>query len=94
MNITQSELNQIKKAVLIFSQQPERLADLFFSGKLRLCSEATQVLYYHYIGKHEFFVLADSSMFSTCEITLNETQKYIAKLFNDSKKRPLQSSLR
>lgn len=32
MNITQSELNQIKKAVSIFSQQPERLADLFFQA--------------------------------------------------------------
>ena len=69
--MTQSELNQVKHANSLLKRSPEQLKNLFFSGKLRLCSEAMLVLYYHYIsGKTFRDMLEEMQCFNEYEITI------------------------
>lgn len=73
-----SELNQLKTALNMFEREPERLKDIYETGRLRLCSNAMYVLYLYYVSGISFADIYHNNGFSC---SLNEDQKYIAKCF-------------
>lgn len=86
--MNQSELKQIQIATNMFSRDPERLKDIFISGKLRLCSEAMYVLYLHYLSGKDFKQMSNSNTFPcslNIGVSLTENERYIAKLFSEKK---------
>lgn len=77
MNASQSK--QLNAAIEIFRNDPERLKDLFMTGRLRLSAEPMYTLYLHYIANLSFKNIAHDER-------ADETIKNIAKCFLAIKK--------
>lgn len=77
MNVSQSK--QLNAAIEIFRNDPERLKDLFMTGRLRLSIEPMYTLYLHYMAHISFKDIAHDERF-------HETIKNIAKRFLAIKK--------
>lgn len=74
-----SESKQLNIAIDIFRDDPERLKDLFMTGRLRLSAEPMYALYLHYMANISFKDIAYDER-------ADETIKNIAKRFLAIKK--------
>lgn len=77
MNVSESK--QLNIAIDIFRNDPERLKDLFMTGRLRLSVEPMYTLYLHYMAHISFKDIAHDERF-------HETIKNIANRFLAIKK--------
>jgi len=71
-----SDSKQLNIAIDIFRRDPERLKDLFMTGRLRLSSEPMYVLYLHYIANISFKDIAYDERAD--EIIKNIAKRFLA----------------
>ncbi|MDI6977283.1 hypothetical protein [Serratia sp. Se-RSBMAAmG] len=74
MNASQSK--QLNAAIEIFRNDPERLKDLFMTGRLRLSAEPMYTLYLYYMAHTSFKDITHDER--TDEITKNIAKRFLA----------------
>lgn len=73
-----SESKQLNIAIDIFREDPERLKNLFMTGRLRLSAEPMYTLYLHYMANISLKDIAYDMHMRSDEATKNIAKRFLA----------------